>query len=59
MLNHISVTPCEMQSGVTCAVVATDDNNEVLLVDPDNAGPSIPSVFVLPSVAKSNGPVLT
>ena len=46
MFNHISVTPHEKRPRVTSAVVATINNDEVLLVDPENAGSSIPSSVV-------------
>ena len=42
MLNHMSVVPRENRPRVTSAVVATVDEDEVLLVDPESAGPSIP-----------------
>ena len=46
MLNHISVILCGKQPRITSAVAATVDNDEDLLVNPENAGPSIPSAFV-------------
>ena len=46
MSNHISVTPREKSPRVTSAAVATVDADEVLLVDPENTGPPIPSAFV-------------
>ena len=41
------MTPHEKRPGVTSAVVATFDDDKALLVDPENARPSIPSAFVL------------
>ena len=40
MLNHISVTPREKRPRVISSVVAHDnDDDEAILVDPENAGP--------------------
>ena len=49
MFNHISVTPLEKRLSVTSAIVATVDDDEVLLLDLENAGPSTPS-DVLPVI---------
>ena len=46
MLNHITVTPRDKRPRATSAVVATVDNDEVLLVDPENAGSALSSDFV-------------
>ena len=46
MLNRISVPPREKRPRFTSVIVATFDDEEVLLVDPENAGPSIPSACV-------------
>ena len=45
MLNHIYVTPLKKWPRVSSAV-ATFDDDEVLFVDPENAGPSISSAVV-------------
>ena len=46
MFNQISVTPHKKWPRVTSAVVATVDEDEVLLVDPEKLGSPIPSAFV-------------
>ena len=46
MLNDIPETPREKPPRVTSAVVATIDDDEVFLVDLENAGPSMPSAFM-------------